>query len=193
MTDARARFLKRTAIVSIVAAPFLWFVLAPFPGLGLIYSITDPLRGHPHSKHGTQPTKFVGLWVQEVTKEFGSKEKAFFLMDNWDVADIPSTSQRTWHYDDGRLVIDSVSGCGNCYSGIVTGEYTVTFDGADRMELTHVDGHDHHYFGWYRRVEITDALREAIEQQMRSESDLEARQAKMVMFAIEQYEHKSNR
>ncbi|HXH60755.1 MAG TPA: hypothetical protein VNI20_05295, partial [Fimbriimonadaceae bacterium] len=51
---------SRLFLVALVSIVLLYF-LAPWPGLGMIYSITDPLRGHPDSRHGTQPSKFVGL------------------------------------------------------------------------------------------------------------------------------------
>lgn len=114
-------------------------------------------------------------------------------MSDWQVADIPSMSQRTWHYDKGRLCIDSVSRCGNCYSGIVTSEYTAAFDGTDRMELRYADGHGPRYSGWYKRVPISDTLRASMERQEQSGSDIERSQARMVLFAMDEFVRKSNR
>lgn len=191
MQEGRERFLKRAAVTSVIAVPFLWYFLAPWPGLGLIYSITDPLHGHPSGAHGTQPAEFVGMWLQEEPEQYRMRSSAFVLMPSSDVADMPGMSYRRWHFDDGLLNIDQWSRCGNCYMGVINGKFRVEFDGSDRMKLSHVDGHDHDYEGWYRRVEVTDELTAAMEEHKLAEDELLAMQARGALFAIEQYEYKS--
>lgn len=193
MQEGRERFLKRAAVTSVIAVPFLWFVLAPWPGLGLIYSITDPLHGHPSRAHGTQPAEFVGMWMQEEPEQYRMRSSAFILMPSSDVADMPVMAYRRWHFDDGLLNIDQWSRCGNCYMGVINGKFRVAFDGGDRMKLTYVGGYDHDYSGWYRRADFNDDLRAEMEAQRESVDEIESMQARGALFAIEQYEFKSGK
>ncbi|MCH7904193.1 MAG: hypothetical protein IH944_06450 [Armatimonadetes bacterium] len=133
------RLIKRLAVTACVAVPAL-FVLAPFPGMGMIYSIVDPLRGHPHRPHGTQPNNFVGMWMQEEPEMYGFRASAFILESDSQVADGPGMSFRRWHVDKGSFFVDHMSRCGNCFAGNQTGRYDYEFDGDDRMKLTHVKG-----------------------------------------------------
>ena len=189
MQESRKRFLKRAVVTSVIAVPLLWLVLAPFPGLGMIFLITDALRGHPHSKHGTQPSKFVGFWVREQPVEFGFSSEAFFLMQDSTVATTPGLARRSWHFDSDVLSLDYVSLCGNCYAGVRTSDFTVQFDGPDRLQLTPVHAmRETGVHGWYRRTEITDELKKVMNKLLEKEYSTEASHGHSVLRAIEQYE-----
>ncbi len=191
METGKKRSYKPAVITGIIAFPFLWFILAPFPGLGLIYSITDPLRGHPHGPHGKQPEEFVGMWMQEEPEEFGFRASAFFLMGDSTVADGPGMSFENWHVKKGTFYVDYMSRCGNGYAGNQTGKYEYEFDGADRMKLTHVIGtYDMDYSGWYQRVEVTDEFVREMEELEQSGHDAAASQARWAVFSIEDARHR---
>lgn len=193
MATTKKRKIVRTVVTIVITLPILWFILMPFPGMGLIFAIIDPLRGHPHGPHGTQPEKFVGMWIQEEPEMYGFRSSAFILMDNSRVADGPGMSFRHWHVDNDRFFVDYMSRCGNCYAGNQTGEYEYEFDGSDRMKITHVEGtFNLRYKGWYRRVEVTDEFVRKMEELEKSDYDAIGSQARWALFAIEQYESIQN-
>lgn len=173
----------------ILGLGLVFFLLAPFLGAAMIYTITDAMRGHPHTDHGTRPPEFVGMWIQEQPVQNAYREWAFFLMEDSTVANLGGTSKENWHYDDGRLSIDRVSRCGNCYSGIMTTDFLVEFDGLDRMRLTPADDKKRSKrIGWYRRVPVDAALRAEMEVRVNDHDELLASQARTVLRAIERYE-----
>lgn len=152
------RSVKRALIGICLVFPVI-AVLAPFPGCGLIYSITDPLRGHPHRAHGTQPEKFLGMWMQENPVEYGFRAASFILLDDSNIADGPGMSFRRWHVEGDTFYGDYMSRCGNCYAGNRTAEYRYEFDSPDRMRLAHIEGtYNLRYSGWYKRTDITEEL-----------------------------------
>jgi hypothetical protein len=184
--EGRERFLKRAAVTSVIAVPLLWFVLAPFPGLGLIYSITDPLRGHPHSKHGTQPSEYVGLWVKENPVEFGFISNAISLLADGHIGQQTGTSRLSWHFDDSLFSLDRVSGCGNCYRGVLTSDFKVEFDGKDRIKLTPVESYSlRDIEGWYQRMDMTQDLRDRMTEQAKHDDDAISAQARAILRAFE--------
>ncbi len=186
-SGGRAKRIAKSVVVSGFALPLLWFLLAPFPGMALIYSITDPLRGHPESKHGTNPKSFIGLWVKEEPVEFGFTSNSLAFVEDGSFARRSGTSRRSWHYDDSRLSFDRVSGCGNCYRGVVTSDFSVEFEGNDRMKLTQVaNGYERDVKGWYRRTKITEELKTRMTLQAKLEDYTLMSQATSILDAIEQ-------
>ena len=186
MQEGRKRLIKRAAVTSVIAVPLLWFVFAPFPGLGMIYSITDPLRGHPHSKHGTQPSGFVGLWVKENPVEFGLISNAIALLADGHIGQHTGTSRYTWHFDESLFSLDKVSGCGNCFRGVVTSEFIVEFDGKDRMKLTPASSYSQRDIeGWYRRMDMTQELHEKMTEQAKLDDYALSSQARAILIAFE--------
>jgi hypothetical protein len=160
VSQLRKSWLARNKIVFIVGVPLLCFALAPFPlGCGMIFPIRDSLRGHPEGPHGAQPGKFVGLWIRDETVMHDFVGQALYLMPDGRFAGMPGMTVRRWHFDNGRLFIDSVSRCGNCYQGNVTTEHTIKFVGADQLFVTNGNKNAKRgVAGKYRRVEITGSL-----------------------------------
>jgi hypothetical protein len=173
-------------VVAVVATPCLWFILAPFPGMGLVYSITDPLRGHPNRPHGSHSAALLGLWVKDGPIDFGYFANALALSPNGKFSRTTGMSRYSWHNDDSRLYLDYVSGCGNCYAGVVTREYRIEFDGSDRIRLTPVStGRVNDVEGWYTRTEVTDELVAKMESLKDVEDYAISSQAMSVLDAIE--------
>lgn len=164
-------WLSRNKWTLIIGTLLLGFVLVPFPiGMGMIYPIRDVLRGHPEGAHGTQPERFVGLWIREEAVRFDFQGQAFYLMPNGLVAGLNGMSSRRWHYDNNKFFTDTVSRCGNCYAGNITSAFKIEFRGNDEMVATNLDKETTRGIGGrYRRVEITDALKV----EMKSLSDSE--------------------
>jgi hypothetical protein len=170
--------------------PLLCFVLLPFPiGCGLIYPIRDVLRGHPAGTHGSQPQKFVGLWIRDETVEFDFLGQAFYLMPDGRLAGLTGMTERRWHFDNNCLFVDSVSRCGNCYSGNVTTEHTISFSGEGKMFVTNKNkAAKRGIAGNYRRAEITGDLKAEMSRLSRSANDDESFRARMVLRAVEMFE-----
>lgn len=179
--------LRRYRWYFIAATPCVLFALAPFPGMGMIFPIKDALRGHPAGRHGTQPQKLVGLWIRDEVVMYDFGGQAFYLMADGRVAGRTGMTFRRWHFDNDRLFIDSVSGCGNCYSGNHTSEYTIKFVGKDELLITNRDKDaDWGVNGTYQRVQITDALRSNMERLKESPNEAESYQARVALDAIDQ-------
>jgi hypothetical protein len=189
-------WLGRNKWYLIVGVPLLWFVLAPFSlfGCGMIYPIMDTLRGHPQGAHGSHPQKFAGLWIRDEYVEFDFLGQAFYLLPEGRFAGMMGMTERRWHFDDNCLFIDAVSRCGNCYAGNVTTEHTIRFDGADQLLVTNKDKNaTRGIAGRYRRVEIDAALKKEMTQRAKSTDDEQSFKARMVLQAIDQFEHLSKR
>lgn len=184
------KWIWRNKWYFIVGVPVFSFFLAPFPvGLGMIYPITDRLRGHPEGPHGSHPERFAGMWIRDEVVEFDFLGQAFDMMPDGRFVGMIGLTQRRWHFDDGRLFVDSVSRCGNCYRGNVTSEYSVRFDGPDRMVVANRDKTaTRGIAGSYRRVEIDDALRSDMERLTNSTDDNQSFKARMVLQVISQVE-----
>jgi hypothetical protein len=179
----------------IIGVPLLCFALAPFPfGFGMIYAITDSLRGHPIRPHGSQPQNFVGLWVREESVMFDFVGQAFYLLPDGRFAATGGMTQRRWHFDNNRLFIDSVSRCGNCYRGNVTTYYSVQFVGTDQLIVTNLNEHTKRgVAGKYRRHEVTDTLKSEFSRLEESKDEGESFKARSVLRAIELSEVMSKR
>ena len=191
MKPEKKRFYKKVVITAVVAVPLLWFILAPFPGMAMIYSITDPLRGHPHRPHGNQPGEFVGMWMQEEPEEYGFRATAFILLGDSNVANGGGMSSLRWHVEGDTFFGDYMSRCGNCYAGNLTGKYEYEFDGPDRLKLTHVDEtFNLKYSGWYRRTEITEELVTELEELEKLGREAKSSQALWALLAIESARHR---
>lgn len=180
--------LSRKKWYFILGVPILVGALAPFPGLGLIYAITDRLRGHPEGQHGTQPQNLAGLWIRRETVMYDFAGQSFFLSPDGKVLGFYGMTRRHWHYDNDRLFIDAVSGCGNCYRGNVTSEHKIQLLGPDQLLVTRENGGDRGVAGVYTRVQIDDALKSRMSRLAESQDENERFNARMVLKAIEQYE-----
>lgn len=176
-------------MAAIIGVPCLWFVLAPFPGMAMVYAITDPLRGHPNWEHGEHPSEFEGLWVNEKPVEFGFDQDVVSLAAGGKMPGYGMT-RRKWHSEKGTLYIDGVSGCGNCYCGVMTQTLTVEFDGPDRMRLSRRPqaNNDRGIGGWYVRTPITKELKQTMEKQAELEDYVLSSQARSVLEAIDFFE-----
>jgi len=183
-------WLGRSKWYFIIGVPLICFALIPFPiGCGMIYPITDRLRGHPEGPHGSHPQRFAGLWIRDESVEFDFLGQAFYLMPDGRFAGMPGMTQRRWHFDDGCLFIDSVSRCGNCYQGNVTTEHMVTFNGATKMLVSNKDKNaTRGIAGTYRRVEIDAALKANMNLLKESPDEVQSFRARMVLKAIDQFE-----
>lgn len=186
-------WLGRNKWYFIVGLPLVSFVLAPFPlGMGMIYGITDTLRGHPQSAHGTMPKNLVGFWMREESDKPFAHPPAFYLMPDGRLAGIGGMTSRRWHFDDKTLFVDAVSHCGNCYAGNVTSAHSISFDGPDRMLIVQKNGDkERGIMGHYRRVENTDALRAEMTLLKESDDFETFARAGRVLRAITQYENLS--
>lgn len=183
-------WLGRNKWCFIVGVPLLCFALAPFPlGCGMIYPISDTLRGHPQGPHGAQPQNFVGLWIRDEAVMYDFLGQAFYLMPDGRFAGMGGMTERRWHFDDNCFFIDSVSRCGNCYQGNVTDEHTIRFIGADQLFVTNRDEDANRGIaGKYRRVEINGALKSEMSRLKDSVNEGESFKAHTVLRALEQFE-----
>lgn len=183
-------WLSRNKMVFIVGVPLLCCTLAPFPiGCGLIYPITDTVRGHPQGRHGQQPQKLVGLWIRNETVMNDFLGQAFFLMPDGRLAGMSGLTETRWHFDDNRLFIDAVSRCGNCYRGNITTKHGIRFVGADQLVIRKIGKSTQMgVAGHYRRAEINDALKSEMSRMKDSASDEESYKARSVLRAIEHFE-----
>ncbi|MEQ1932537.1 MAG: hypothetical protein ABL962_01470 [Fimbriimonadaceae bacterium] len=179
----------------ILGVPVLGFALAPLPGLGLVFPIRDMAFGHPQWAHGSQPPKFVGLWVRDELVKHDFRGKAFYLLPDGRVAGMAGMTRRHWHFDNNTLFIDSVSMCGNCYAGNYTEAHTITFKSADELVAANKDKSEKRGItGTYRRFEITDALKAEVKRVQASdkyksdENEDEWYRAYRILGAIEQFE-----
>lgn len=185
-------WISRNKWYLIVGVPLLSFALAPFPGCGMIYPITDNLRGHPERRHGTQPQNLVGFWVRDESVMYDFLGQAFYLMPDGRFAGMQGMTVRRWHFDDNLLSVDSVSRCGNCYRGNVTTEYSVRLVDGDQMFVTNRDKNANRGIsGKYRRVEVNSALQSAMSRLQDSPNEGESFKARMVLKAIEQFDQMS--
>lgn len=186
-------WLGRNKWYFIIGVPMVSFVLAPFPlGMGMIYPITDTLRGHPQSPHGTQPKNLVGFWMREESKKYDFLGTAFYLMPDGRFAGNGGMTSRRWHFDDDVLFVDAVSRCGNCFAGNVTSTHSIKFDGPDRLHIVKKDGNvERGIAGNYRRVKITDALKAEMTRLGQSKDDEEFFKGRAVMGAIDHFENLS--
>lgn len=187
---SRKSWLARNKMYFIVGVPLVCFALAPFPiGCGMIYPISDNLRGHPQKPHGAQPQHFVGLWIREESVMYDFLGQAFYLMPDGRFAGMQGMTVRRWHFDDECLFIDSVSRCVNCYQGNVTTEHTTKFNGADQLYITNRNENTTRGLaGNYLRVEITNELKSDLSLQAESKDEGESFKARCVLRAIEQFE-----
>jgi hypothetical protein len=174
----------------IVGLLLLGFAFAPLPiGLGMMYPITDALRGHPVGPHGAQPKNLVGLWVREESVMYDFVGQAFYLMPDGRLAGMSGMTTRRWHFDEGRLFVDSVSRCGNCYRGNVTAEYTIRFSGPDQLLVNNTDKNGRRGIaGKYRRVGVTGALKSRMSRLAKATDEAESFRGRMVLKAIENFE-----
>ncbi len=181
----RARWI----LFTVIGVPCLLFVLAPFPGMAMIYAITDPLRGHPSWEHGEHPAEFEGLWVNEEPVDFGFDHNVISFSPGGQMPNYGMT-RRKWHADRETLYIDGVSGCGNCYRGVRTQTLEVEFDGADRMRLTRREPSrdDRGIGGWYVRTPITDDLKQRMTLQAEVDDYALSSQARSILRVIEDSE-----
>lgn len=189
LSSPKRLWLRRHLWFFIIGAPLVGFALGPFPGLGMIYRITDSLRGHPQGPHGTQPARFTGLWVRDESVLYDFLGQAFYLMPDGRFAGMRGMTERRWHFDANRLFIDAVSRCGNCYAGNVTTELKIVFKGDD--EMTVIDGSvisQRGIVGRYRRFEITDHLRLDLTLLAESTDEEESFKARCVLRAIKDSE-----
>ncbi len=195
-TQSRRRWVQRGKIFAVVGLPTL-LVLAFFSLFGLgpfVYPITDALRGHPHGRHGTQPLKFIGLWVRDETVEYDSFGQAFYLTSDGRFAGSMGMTERRWHFDKGHFYVDSISHCGNCNHGNITTEASVTFTDADHMTLSSKDTVEGRgLVGHYRRVQITPDYTALVAKQMDSEDDTTSFRARSVERAIQHFEFLSKK
>ncbi|QYK54333.1 MAG: hypothetical protein KF824_05395 [Fimbriimonadaceae bacterium] len=174
----------------VIGTLMLTFVFAPFPfGMGMIYPIKDSLRGHPEGAHGTQPSNFVGLWIRDESIMFDFVGEVFYLMPDGRFAGKMGMTSRSWHFDDNTLYVDSVSRCGNCYSGNVTTSFNTQFVGTNELLITSQDPSSQRGIGGtYRRFEITEALKSQLKREMESDNEAESFKARSVLDVIEKYE-----
>ncbi|MEQ1823776.1 MAG: hypothetical protein ABL949_14810 [Fimbriimonadaceae bacterium] len=180
----------------ILGVPLLSFALAPFPfGMGMMFVVWDTVRGHPQWSHGSQPSKFVGLWVRDELVKHDFRGQAFYLLADGRVAGMAGMTRRHWHFDNNTLFVDSVSMCGNCYSGNLTTAHTIAFKGTDQLAAANKDtSAKRGITGTYRRIEITPALKAELnivrtsEKYKSDELEDEWYRARYVLEAIEQFE-----
>jgi hypothetical protein len=171
----------------VVGLPVAYFILGPFPGMGCGFPIVDALQGHPARKHGTHPKDFLGLWIKEEPVEFGHVANSLYFLANGEFARTNGTLRRTWHYDEEVLYLDHVSGCGNCYRGVVTEKVTVYRQGNTRMRLVpwKDQGYSREIEGWYRRTDVTRELYEKMAIQSETSDYALSSQGRSVIDAIE--------
>lgn len=155
----------------------------------MIYHISDFFRGHPQGYHGTQPARFVGLWVRDESVIYDFLGQAFYLMPDGRFAGMRGMTERRWHFDADRLFIDAVSRCGNCYAGNVTTELKVELKGEHEISVTSgSENPKRGILGTYRRVEITEAIRADLARRLESTDEVESFKARCVLSAIEDFE-----
>jgi hypothetical protein len=182
-------WLWRKKLYFMIGAPLLWMALAPFPGMGLIYAITDPLRGHPLGRHGNQPEQFVGLWVRDRSVMYDFVGQAFCLLPDGRLAGMTGMTERRWHFDNDRLFIDAVSHCGNCFRGNVTTECKAKFVSADQMVVTNTDESANRGIGGtYRRLPVDASLKSKMAILSKSPDESISFRARMVLQACERAE-----
>lgn len=188
-----AGWLGRHKWFFIIGVPVLGFVLVPFPiGICMIFPIVDTLRGHPEGPHGTQPAKFVGLWINEKAVKYDFRGQAFYLMSDGRLAGMNGMTSRRWHFDDGSLFVDAVSHCGNCYQGNVTSSYSVHFKDENHLTISNRDPNvSRGIGGHYERVDITAALKSEYEAMANSQDDDESFKGRNVLQVIEAFEARS--
>ncbi len=156
-------------------------------GLGLL--MWDTLRGHPKWRHGTQPTKFVGLWVRDGAATSPNVAQAFYVMPDRILADLDGLRQRLWHCENSRLFIDTYSLCGNAYPGTTTSEYSTKFVGPDQLLIENRENKVRDPFaGRYRRWEITDQLRSYLLLLQDSKDDAASIKAYRILKTINRFD-----
>lgn len=186
-----ANWIRKRKWYFIVGVPLLWFALAPFSlfGCGMIYPIVDTLRGHPEGAHGSHPPKFAGLWIRDESIEFDFVGQAFYLLPDGRFAGMTGMTERRWHFDDGRLFIDSVSRCGNCYQGNLTAEHTVRFEGADVLFVTNArKAATRGIMGRYRRFKVDEDLKSRLTHLAKATDEPKSFRGRMALTAIERFE-----